>query len=265
MVDRRVCKGLAVETAISRRFVGMQRRASLDPLMNYPVDPVRIYSVNRHCNGFAALLAHSENCCFADSPATGMQFFAGVFVALFAADESLINLHGAAQLGEVVFARLAEPAENEPSRLLRDANLLGKLHAADALAGGDDEVHRIEPFVQRHVRPLEDGSGADREVELAWVTAVIAALARRDPIKRSARRADRAVRPEPRFQAEPGALLIGEHLEKLEGADGGLAHRLTLGLCADYSAGGLGSQIYNSLILLTSKFRPLHGSFACHF
>ena len=91
---------------------------------------------------------------------------------------------------EFVAARLAEPTEHEPCRLLCDADFLGELHATDTLARGHQEVHRIDPLVQRDMRPFEDRSGADREVFLALVAAVEPAFASRDPLPESAERAE---------------------------------------------------------------------------
>ena len=114
--------------------------------------------------------------------------------------------------------------QDEPSRLLRDADFLGELHRGNALAGRHEQVHRVNPLVQRNVAALEYRAGAHREVLLALVAAVEAALPRRDPLAQAADRAARAIRPKPAFKVDPRRLLVREHREKLEGRNGALAH-----------------------------------------
>src|SRR5207249_2934249 len=115
---------------------------------------------------------------------------------------------------------LAEPMEHEPRRLLRHADLLRELEGRDALPRRDEEIHRVEPLVQRDVAALEDGPRADGEVLPAFVAAVEPALARGDALTLRADRAAGSIRPEPRLEVEPGRLGVGEHLEELEGGDG---------------------------------------------
>ena len=48
-------------------------------------------------------------------------------------------------------ASLTQTVKHEPCRFLLNANLFGDLHGADALTGGDEQVHGIEPLMQRDV------------------------------------------------------------------------------------------------------------------
>src|SRR5215212_8345917 len=105
-----------------------------------------------------------------------LQFLAFVFVCFFAPDVSLVDFDDAPQLVKFIATSLAEPTENEPCGFLSDTDLLRKLHGGDALARRDDEVHRVNPLVQRNVRALEDRAGADGEIRLALVAAIEAAL-----------------------------------------------------------------------------------------
>src|SRR3954465_1809905 len=95
---------------------------------------------------------------------------------------------------------------------------------ADPLPGRDEQIHRIDPFVQRNMRPLHDSAGANREVFLALTATVIAALAGRDPVAQTADRAARAVRPEAAFQPQPTGFRVGNHPENLVRGNGALAH-----------------------------------------
>jgi hypothetical protein len=68
--------------------------------------------------------------------------------------------------------------------------------------------------------PLKDGPGPDGEILFAGVAAVEAAFPRGDAVALLADRADRPLRPAACFQVHARGLLVREHLEKLEGADG---------------------------------------------
>ena len=85
------------------------------------------------------------------------------------------------------------------------------------------------------MRPLEDGSRPNREVQLTLVAAVISALPRGDPVLTRASRAGNAVGPEAGFEIDPRGFLIGEHCEELEGRNCALAH----GLIVDNSREGV--------------------------
>jgi hypothetical protein len=147
-----------------------------------------------------------------------------VLVGFLAADERLVDLNETRQDGRVIAASLAEPLEHEPRGFLGHADLRGQLEAADPLPGCHQQIHGVEPLMERDVRPLEDGSRPHREVALTGVTAVEAALARGDPLGLVAGRADGAVRPPLTLHVDPRGFRVGEHLEKLERGDRGLAH-----------------------------------------
>lgn len=172
-----------------------------------------------------------------------------VLVLLLAARVGLIDFDDALQLGQIITARLAKPLQQEPRRLLRDADFLGELHGRDALARRDQQVHRVNPLVQRHMRALENRAGANRKVFLAGVAAVVATSARRDPLAKAAHWATNAVRPEATFKVDPGRILVREHLEELESRDGRLAHGIILASGSEIRLQRRGSQVYNSLLL----------------
>src|SRR5208282_4632810 len=156
-----------------------------------------------------------------------------VLVALFAADETFVQFDDASQLVKVIAraARLAQTLQHEPSGLLGNTDLFAELQAGDALACGYEQVHRIEPLVKGNVAALEDRACADREIQLAGVAAIEANLwLLADAFTAFALRAERAVRPEARFQIKPRRLSGREHLEKLECADCALTHVICLPL-----------------------------------
>lgn len=226
MVDRLV--GEPRETPISRELIRMNSRTGLNVLADFVVDHAPVSRLDGQCNRAPAALSHPENSSLADCSAPSMELLVFVLITLLAADVGLINFHDPSQLLEFRAARLPKSTKDEPSGLLRNAYLFGELHRRDALTRGHNEVHRIDPLMQRNVRALEDRAGANGEILLALVAAVIAALAGRDPIAETAVRAANAIRPEPSFEVDPRSFLIGKHLEKLEGRNGAAGHRKPL-------------------------------------
>ena len=53
--------------------------------------------------------------------------------------------------------------QDEPSRLLRNPDFLRQLQAGNALAGRDQQIHRVNPLVQRDMAALENGSRPHRK------------------------------------------------------------------------------------------------------
>lgn len=173
-----------------------------------------------HSDGAPATLTHSEDGGLSHSAAPLIQPLADVFIPLLAADVGLVNLHDAAQGFDLLTASLAEPLQDEPCGLLRDAYLFGELQAADALARRDEQIHGIQPLVQRDVRPLEYRAGAHSEILFALVATVVTASPLRDALAKAAHGTLAAVRPQARFEVSPRRLLVGEHGEQLVSADG---------------------------------------------
>lgn len=220
VVDRLMAKEQAADAFVGRRLVGMQRRADRNLRMDRAVHSVHIDIANRLGYGFAATLTHAEHGSLTDCAAPGLEFFSFVFVRLLSAEIGFVDFNDALKLREVIAARFAQTMQDEPCAFLCDADLFAELNRADALARRDEQVHRIEPLVQRDVRPLKDGAGADGEILRAGVTTVIAVLADADALTARADWTFNAIRPEARLQVEARRFLIGEQLEKLERADG---------------------------------------------
>src|SRR5579871_3856391 len=151
-----------------------------------------------------------------------------VFVPFLPTDETLVEFHDALEfLGSFGSGTcFAQPVQDEPRGLLRDADFFRELHGTDSLAGCDKQVHRVEPLVQRDFAALKDGSRSHGEIEVAAsVTAVeTSALAGSDAVPALAVRTADAIGPEARLQIESRCVLIGEGLEELEGADSRSAH-----------------------------------------
>src|SRR3954447_10976303 len=225
VIDRLVIEEQPGEATVSGELVSVQSRANLDALVDCPVNGFLIGVGDRLCLYLATVaFAHPENGRLADRAAPRVQLFLLVLVGLDPADIGFVYFDDAGQLLEFGPARLTQPMQQKPCRLLRDPDFLRQLQAADPLPGRDEQIHRIDPFVQRNMRPLHDSAGANREVFLALTATVIAALAGRDPVAQTADRAARAVRPEAAFQPQPTGFRVGNHPENLVRGNGALAH-----------------------------------------
>src|SRR5208282_5220233 len=233
VIDGFVAKEQTVKADVSGRLIREDRRAYFDIGMDCRLQCRHVCSLNRHRYGASAALPESHHSRLTDRTASSLELFVFVLVALFAADEAFVYFDDAAQLVEVIAraARLAQTLQHEPSGLLGNTDLFAELQAGDALACGYEQVHRIEPLVKGNVAALEDRACADREIQLAEIAAIEANLwLLADAFTAFALRAERAVRPEARFQIKPRRLSGREHLEKLECADCALTHVICLPL-----------------------------------
>ena len=158
-------------------LVSVEGRAEVHRAHDFALHTLLIGALHEDCLGAPATLAHSVDGRFTRAAGSGMQFLSLVLVTFLAADEGLINFDDALQVSEVVSASFAQALQHKPRGLLRDPDFLRQLHGRDALARGDEQVHCVNPLVQRNVRALEDRTGANREIFLALIAAIVAALA----------------------------------------------------------------------------------------
>jgi hypothetical protein len=219
VIDGIVSKEQTIETEVPSGFVGMDSRTDFNPFMDFSLDRGDACVGDGGYNRSPAPLTHSKNRGLADTSASGMELLAFVFVPFNSANISFVNFDNPPQFVELRPARLTEPMQNEPCRLLSDTDFLGELHRRDTFAGGDQQVHRIEPLVQWNVRSLEDSAGTHREVFPTGVATIEASSADRNALAGLADSALWSVRPETAFEIFPSRLLVGVEFEQLEGAD----------------------------------------------
>jgi hypothetical protein len=265
VVDRGVFKTRTLDADICASFIGVQDRAGFNVLVDSGLDRLFVVVRNRHADGATATFAHSEDGSFANRAASRLELLGLVFVLFDPADVGFINFDDTFELGQIIAAAgFPQPMQHEPSRLLRDADLLGELHRRNALARRHKQIHRVNPLVQGNVAALEYRASTNREVLLALVAAVVTASPHRDPIAHAANRALRAIRPKPPFKVGPRGFLVREHLEKLERRNGALGHGLTPDLLGEYAPENRGSQVYNSRIFgASSAFESTLAGLGC--
>ena len=228
VVDGCVLKKQPADTAIRCGLISVQRRSGLNVRMDRRVQIGRVRAGYRLGNRATAPLTHTHHRCLSDGATARIKLFVGVFGRLFTADVNLVNLDDATQHRRIVAARLSETLQDKPRRFLRHADLFGELQRRYAFARGDKQINRVEPLVQRHMRPLKNRSGAHSKVLFALVAAVVSALARRDALRQAANRASCARWPQSGLKVHPSAFGIREKLEKLQRADGDfVAHLLS--------------------------------------
>lgn len=229
MIDGIVTEEKAIQPGKDQVIIGVKLGAEFDVLVDALSRFLQGALCHRRGDSAPTTFPHTQNGSLANCPTPSLEFLVLVLIAFFATDEALVQFHDALELGEFwPTTSLSEPMQHEPSRLLSDADLLRQLQAGDALAGRDQQVHRIEPFMQRNVAALKDRASTDREIKLAGVAAVEATLARGDVLFRFTGRAGNALRPDAGFQKKPSRFRSREHLEKLEGRYCAFAHGLNV-------------------------------------
>src|SRR5208282_3049031 len=209
VIDGFMAKEQTVKADVPGRLVREDRGAYFDVGMDCGLQRRHIRSLNRHRYSTSAALPESYDSSLANRATASLELFVFVLVALFAADETLVHFDDATQLVKVITraARLAQTLQHEPSGLLGNANLFPELQAGDALACGYEQIHRVEPFMQRNVAALEDCACTDGEIEGTGIAAIEANLGLLpDALTALALRAESAVRPETRFEVNPGRL-----------------------------------------------------------
>ena len=124
------------------------------------------------------------------------------------------DLAGATQsLGAGVTQGLAQPMRHEPRRLVADAQHAVELVSADTFLAGAQQVHGVDPLVQRNLGTLQDGADGDRELLTAGVAlddtiAVRNAVKPGDTLDFATVRANRPVGPVDRLQMLTGSVVI---------------------------------------------------------
>src|SRR6266568_1081564 len=219
VVNALLAKEQTVQVVVGSMLIGEESRADFDVAVNGVLDFLHADRLEGHRLRSPAALSHSEYRSFANRAASEILFVGLMLVDFQAADESLVDLDGAAQFVQFLTARFAETVKDEPRRLLSDANFLRQLHRRDSLPRGNEQVHGIEPLVKGHMRPLENSSCPHREVQFAGVAAVVAVLADSNSLHTLALRAGDAIWPETAFEIHASRCFIGVHLEEFEGAN----------------------------------------------
>src|SRR3954447_16179574 len=131
VIDRLVIEEKPREATVSGELVSVQRGADFDVLVYSPVNGFLIRVGDGLCLYLAAVpLAHTEHGSLADRAAPCVQLLFLVLVGLDPTDVGFVDLDDAGQLVEFGTASLAQPVQQKPCRLLRDADFLRQLQAA---------------------------------------------------------------------------------------------------------------------------------------
>src|ERR1017187_2173155 len=203
-------------------FVRADGRTSLNADENVIYYFVSRSAIQHHGMHSAVALTHSEYTSLADCAPAHVQLLVFVLVRFLASKVGFINLNNATQNRWIITASLTETLQNEPCRLLCNTDLFRELEAADAFSACNEQVHGIEPFVQRNVAALKDCASAYGEVLFALIASVVIALAQRDALAQAANRAAATVRPESRFKINTSRLSIWKKFKQLKSANCGV-------------------------------------------
>lgn len=222
----------SVQIAKNNAVIRVELCSDFDAVMDLLCDGLQSALTYRSKDGAPITFAHPKHGSLSDSAATSAELLVLMLVGFLAADKTLINFHYALELLLYLWSAhgFAETLQNEPRGFLRDSNFFRELQAADALAGSNEQIHRVEPLVERHFAALKYRTCADREIGFSdAIAAVISRLATQsdNALPALAFGACWAIRPQARLKIESRGLLVGKHREKLESADSRTAHELT--------------------------------------
>ena len=212
-----VLVGQVVQPLVGTMLVGVDRAAVDDMLVDLFLHHVRARTRHGQSHDVSLSLAHSQDCLLANPLPSEMALPGFVLVELAASDIFLVVLHYAREKRLLVAARLLDPLEHVPGRLLRPVQLLGELQRGDALARHADLVHHEQPLPNGYLRRFHDRAHLAREL-LAAILAVVVALAGVVPIgvRTPAFRAESAVRPATRLEEPYGFVLVGDPAQKIQ-------------------------------------------------
>ena len=210
-------------------IVAVNLRTNLNVIVNPCGDILNGTFLHWRSNSPTAALSHPENSSLTDGTATRLELLVLMLIGFLAADKAFVDFDDALELGQVrPTAGFAESMKDKPSRLLSNTDFLGQLQRRDTLPGRDKQIHSVEPFMKRNMRPLEDGASADREVQLAGIATIESTLPSGDSLLALAGRAGNAILPEPGFEIQPGGFRVGVHLKQLKRAYCAFAHGLNI-------------------------------------
>jgi hypothetical protein len=227
VVDGTMVEPEAVQAVVTLRLIGADQRTGPDMRVDSPVQRPSVRRVDNHCTSLSAALTEAQNSNLADAATARVQLLRLMLVLLQTANETLIHFDDsreAVALSSLPGASLAETPKHEPCRLLRHAYLLRHLHRTDSLPRRHNQVHGVNPLVQRNMAALENRCRANREIQSAAVATVETTLASGDAIPKNAGWAGSPIRPKPRLKIKSCGLGIRDQCEQLERADCRLAH-----------------------------------------
>ena len=245
MVDRVVVEP-AFEAAIARELVGHDVGSWFDILDDLPLNGFGVETIHLHCAKLAAALQHAEYGGLADPAGSEMLALPFVLVALFAADERLINLYLARKrlIERLGLGGFAETMRHEPRGLLRDADITSELSAGDPLFVAGDQPNRDEPLAKRQFRILKDRSDFDREALPAVRAFVRPAILEVIDADSAAVGAERAVGPADRPEMPDAGVLVRERAGQIVKGVEVLQHRHLQPTRGIYSLAADGSSSY---------------------
>ena len=212
-----VLVGQVVQPRVGTVLVGVDRAAVGDMLVDLSLHHGRVRGRHGQSHDVSLSLAQSQDSLLANRSPSEMELLGFVLVEFAASDIFLVGLHHAGEKRLLGAARLLDPLEHVPGRLLRPIQLLGELQRGDALARHADLVHHEQPLPNGYSRRFHDGAHLAGEL-LAAVLAVVVALAGFVPIgvHTPAFGAESAVRPATRLEEPNGLVLVANPAQEVQ-------------------------------------------------
>ncbi len=220
VVNRLMPVEQAVQAGIDRGIIRVNHGADLNMVKDCAMQGRFVRALKGPGDSISAPLPKADNADLTDGAAARKQLLFLMLGGFLASDVGFINFDNTPKLRKVIAAGFPKPMQHEPSRLLGNAYLLGKLQRRNTFAGCHQQIHGVKPLMQRDMGALKDGSGSHREILNAGIAAIKAAFQGMDSLHFPAMRTLHASGPQPGFKIFPGRFLIREHLEKLKSGNG---------------------------------------------
>ena len=184
----------ARQRPVGRRVVGVDGRAAFHAFLDQRNEGGGPGVSDVFRLDLAAPLLDADHGFLADRAASRVQFPGFVLVAFLPADVGLVDLDSFRELEVAAAAGFADTVQHVPGGAVLDAEFLGELHGADALAGGEDGVDGVHPMLQVGLGGMEAGARRDREMPTAGLAPEMGRLGwrgRTDIVRTSAVRTGR--------------------------------------------------------------------------
>jgi len=211
MTDRRVPVAMFRQRGIGRQFVAANPRAARDVFKDMRLKGLAANVLHDAGDHVAVSLDHAEHDRLAGSTATALAALAAT------ADHRFVNLDMARQ--SVVAVNLAHVfaqfVAHAPSRLVGHAKLALQFFGRNTVARRGEQVHGIEPLLQRRMRPLKGRSDHRVNMVAACRTGIGGKLLKLGELALvSAFRALKNLAETKRHKMLKAGVVIGKRLEK---------------------------------------------------
>src|SRR5439155_17919330 len=172
MIDN-LMRVLPFQSLVGKQFIGIERGASLDPLLDFFMQGLFLPVLDNNSLDFSAALHETDHGSLIFSARSGDAALPlrDVHVPGLAADEGLVNLDFARGFHDRAgLHSLADTMHHEPCRPLHDAQITPDFIATDSVLAVGKQPDSGEPLIHSKRGVLENGADFQSELLLASLT-----------------------------------------------------------------------------------------------